>query len=576
MQAADVLSGLGLGMVADQLKELKLGELLETPPPGLDEAVAIAKVVQFVNSQEYARFSRIVFDTAPTGHTLRLLALPEFVDVSLGKVIRLRKKLSGAADAVKGLFGVGGNQDEVVAKLEKLQERIRMVKALFRDKDQTEFIIATIPTQLGIAESRRLLSALRQENIPCKRIIVNQVITPNTGHAFLKLRLKDQQAALSLLDSDPALKDLNHVRAPLVDLEVRGLPALQYFGSTVWKDEVLDRINAGSGRRYFMLGGKGGVGKTSCSSSLGMRCALAGHTTLVVSTDPAHSLSDSLDQDVSGGLPVQVQNPFGGPELPLYGMQINLEQARAELRSTVAGGGAKGLNEFLDGLGLGMLSQQLKDLDLGELMDTPPPGVDEAIAISKVVQFLDSPDYAHFDRIIFDTAPTGHTLRLLTLPDFMDKGLGKLVMLRAKLTAAASTVKNFFTGGKGEQDPAVVAMEKLRGRMDAARALFHDSSKTQFIIVTIPTLMAAAESARLAASLRQEGIPLETLVVNQVIREEAGDKFLQARIADQQRAMQVVQSDPGLGELQLITGPLFDLEVRGVPALQYFGSVVWK
>lgn len=73
-------------MVADQLKELKLGELLETPPPGLDEAVAIAKVVQFVNSQEYAKFSRIVFDTAPTGHTLRLLTLPDFVDASLGKV----------------------------------------------------------------------------------------------------------------------------------------------------------------------------------------------------------------------------------------------------------------------------------------------------------------------------------------------------------------------------------------------------------------------------------------------------------------------------------------------------------
>lgn len=153
--------------------------------------------------------------------------------------------------------------------------------------------------------------------------------------------------------------------------------------------------------------------------------------------------------------------------------------------------------------------------------------------------------------------------------------MGKLVTLRAKLSAAAGAVKSFFTG-KQEQDPAVAAMEALRTRMDAARALFHDASKTQFIIVTIPTSMAAAESARLAASLRTEGIPLETLVVNQVIREEAGEKFLAARIADQQRALQIVRDDPGLGQLQLITGPLFDLEVRGVPALQYFGSVVWK
>lgn len=116
----------------------------------------------------------------------------------------------------------------------------------------------------------------------------------------------------------------------------------------------------------------------------------------------------------------------------------------------------------------------------------------------------------------------------------------------------------------------------LQTRMDAARNLFHDASKTQFIIVTIPTLMAAAESARLAGSLRSEGIPLETLIVNQVIREEAGEKFIAAKIADQQRALQIVRDDPGLGKLQLITGPLFDLEVRGVPALQYFGSRVWK
>ena len=143
---------------------------------------------------------------------------------------------------------------------------------------------------------------------------------------------------------------------------------------------------------------------------------------------------------------------------------------------------------------------------LGELLDTPPPGVDEAVAISKVVQFLLSDSYAHFDRIVFDTAPTGHTLRLLTLPDFLDASLGKLVRLRAKLTAAADTVKSVFSGGKAPpKDAAVAKMEELRARMDAARALFHDADSTQFVIVTVPTVMAAAESARLAGSLRAEG-----------------------------------------------------------------------
>ena len=78
------------------------------------------QVVEFVKSEEYARFTRIVFDTAPTGHTLRLLSVPDFVEASLGKLIRLRKKLTAAGDAVRGLFGVT-NQDAAIQKLEELR-----------------------------------------------------------------------------------------------------------------------------------------------------------------------------------------------------------------------------------------------------------------------------------------------------------------------------------------------------------------------------------------------------------------------------------------------------------------------
>jgi anion-transporting ArsA/GET3 family ATPase len=81
------------------------------------------QVVEFVRGEEYARFSRIIFDTAPTGHTLRLLAVPDFVNASLGKIIRLRKRLAGASSALRGLFGASEQQDEAVAKLERMQVR---------------------------------------------------------------------------------------------------------------------------------------------------------------------------------------------------------------------------------------------------------------------------------------------------------------------------------------------------------------------------------------------------------------------------------------------------------------------
>lgn len=105
---------------------------------------------------------------------------------------------------------------------------------------------------------------------------------------------------------------------------------------------------------------------------------------------------------------------------------------------------------------------------------------------------------------------------------------------------------------------------------------FRSQQTTEFIIVTIPTIMAAAESCRLASTLREEGVPLKTIVINQVLQQSSTDKFLAAKRADQQRAIKHLDEDKGLKELQHVIGPLFDLEVRGVPALQYFGSVVWK
>lgn len=125
-----MLDKVGMGGMMKALQDLKLDELLDTPPPGLDEAVAISKVVEFVQKDEYARFTRIVFDTAPTGHTLRMLTLPDFVEATLGKVARLRSKMGGAGNVLASVFGSGGEGTE--AGLEKLQQRVQLVSKLFR------------------------------------------------------------------------------------------------------------------------------------------------------------------------------------------------------------------------------------------------------------------------------------------------------------------------------------------------------------------------------------------------------------------------------------------------------------
>uniref|UniRef100_A0A2P2KMS3 ATPase ASNA1 homolog 2 n=1 Tax=Rhizophora mucronata TaxID=61149 RepID=A0A2P2KMS3_RHIMU len=230
------MEGMGLGMLVEQLGELKLGELLDTPPPGLDEAIAISKVMQFLESQEYSMFTRIVFDTAPTGHTLRLLSLPDFLDASIGKILKLKQKIAAATSAIKSVFGQEGTQQNAADRLERLRDRMLKVRELFRDTESTEFVIVTIPTVMAVSESSRLCASLRKENVPVKRLIVNQILPPSVSDCkFCSMKRKDQMRALDMIPNDPELSSLTLIQAPLVDVEIRGVPALKFMGQIVWK-----------------------------------------------------------------------------------------------------------------------------------------------------------------------------------------------------------------------------------------------------------------------------------------------------------------------------------------------------
>eukprot|EP00262_Sarcandra_glabra_P013830 TRINITY_DN3908_c0_g1_i1.p1 TRINITY_DN3908_c0_g1~~TRINITY_DN3908_c0_g1_i1.p1 ORF type:complete len:415 (+),score=80.24 TRINITY_DN3908_c0_g1_i1:112-1356(+) len=333
-----------------------------------------------------------------------------------------------------------------------------------------------------------------------------------------------------------------------------------------------DEMAAGTQRKYYMLGGKGGVGKTSCAASLAVKFANHGHPTIVVSTDPAHSLSDSFAQDLSGGALVPVE----GLDSPLFALEINPEKAREEFRSASQISGGTGVKDFMDSMGLGMLADQLGELKLGELLDTPPPGLDEALAISKVMQFVEAQEFNMFSRIVFDTAPTGHTLRLLSLPDFLDASIGKILKLKKKIASATSAIKNVF-GQEGKKEDASDKLEQLRERMVKVRELFRDTDSTEFVIVTIPTIMAVSESSRLHASLKKENVPVRRLIVNQILPPSASDcKFCAMKRKDQMRALDMIQNDPELSDLKLIRAPLVDVEIRGVPALKFMGEMVWK
>ncbi|KAG0476207.1 hypothetical protein HPP92_013048 [Vanilla planifolia] len=362
-------------------------------------------------------------------------------------------------------------------------------------------------------------------------------------------------------------------RQPCVDKRSFGV-VVQVRSVAIPAESVADfeEMAASTKRKYYMLGGKGGVGKTSCAASLAVKFANNGHPTLVVSTDPAHSLSDSFAQDLTGGTLV----PVIGVDSPLFALEINPEKSREEFRSASKKSGVTGVKDFMDSMGLGLLAEQLGELKLGELLDTPPPGLDEAIAISKVMQFLESEDYSIFTRIIFDTAPTGHTLRLLSLPDFLDASIGKILKLKKKIASATSAIKSVF-GQEEQGEGASDKLEQLRERMVKVRELFRDTESTEFVIVTIPTVMAISESSRLSSSLKKESVPVKRLIVNQVLPPSASDcKFCAMKRKDQIRALEMIYNDPELMGLKVIQAPLVDVEIRGVPALRFLGDILWK
>ncbi|MHA1156735.1 MAG: ArsA family ATPase, partial [Candidatus Heimdallarchaeota archaeon] len=182
---------------------------------------------------------------------------------------------------------------------------------------------------------------------------------------------------------------------------------------------------------YLFLGGKGGVGKTIAASAISIKLAKHFDKVLIVSTDPAHSLSDCFDQDLTGGEAVKIDNVAGN----LFGMELDAEKGMENFKQLSSMGmpGAQGMGipgfgpatnttegmpegapqmPGLDALGLG------SDL-LGE--DSIPPGSDEAFAFSKLLELIETNEY---DLVVFDTAPTGHTLRFLSLPDYLDSFIG--------------------------------------------------------------------------------------------------------------------------------------------------------
>jgi len=308
--------------------------------------------------------------------------------------------------------------------------------------------------------------------------------------------------------------------------------------------------------KLILFGGKGGVGKTTCASSAGLYLAKEGKRVLVVSTDPAHSLSDSLGQKIGDEIK-EVKSARN-----LSALEIDAQKALSQFKVKYE----LEIKKIFD------TSTYLDQEDIDSIFALPIPGIDEVMGFKTIVDLIEE---AKFDKYIVDTAPTGHALRLLTLPELLDEWIKVLAKMRWKYRYMVETFSGKYN--PDESDDFLVEMKKTVKRIGA---LLKDQNKCEFIAVTIPEDMAILETERLINNLNKYSIKIKQLVVNNVLSLKGRPFGLELRDCEFCRERSKAQEEyirqikRKFSSLKTTIMPLQPREVKGIESLDNFSRLL--
>lgn len=302
-------------------------------------------------------------------------------------------------------------------------------------------------------------------------------------------------------------------------------------------------------RRFLFFGGKGGVGKTTLAAGFALFAAEAGKRALLVSTDPAHSAGDILETRL-GADPRRV-----APNL--WALEIDPEREADEYIDQVKARIAESTPPRL-------VEEVERQIDIARVT----PGAAESALFERFTRILDV-EGDGYDLVVFDTAPLGHTLRLMSLPEQMVGWMSALIGRRRKVNAlhrmwlrVAGTVRSERSE---ERDPVEAALEERVVRFRRARTTLTDPDRTAFVFVLIPERLPVIETGRAVTALERNGIPIGAMVVNRVISDEAEGEFVSQRRTGQEPYLAMIGER--FSRYPVYRTPLLRSEVVGREAL---------
>ncbi|MEX0567823.1 MAG: ArsA family ATPase [Candidatus Njordarchaeota archaeon] len=307
-----------------------------------------------------------------------------------------------------------------------------------------------------------------------------------------------------------------------------------------------------SKKSFIIVSGKGGVGKTTFASALGFRLAeKKNKKVLVVSIDPAHSLGDIFSTEIGSKITELARR--------LYGLEFDPVKIFATERDML-------IKALSSGSGMDLQALPVDDEMIDFLLDMQLP-YEFAEGIGFMKLFYGLIEKKEYDIVIFDTAPTGHTLELLKLPEFLESFYGKMIRFRLKMSRIFSRIKALFGFTTDDKaDIALRALEETKKEIEIVRKILMEEKKTEFVVVMIPNEMSILESLRLIGELEVHEIPNKNVVVN-FVRIYSGECSF-CNSLSQYHHRQLLKIKEKIGDKNLWVLPYLSEEIRGIKSLQ--------